>query len=730
MAQEYRRCFIMDQKLSRAETIRLRLVSCSCLNIFWAFIFTIITFTFANSVYAISLSDHVITDNFQSDTTCTKPVEKTNFKTTDSKVYSWVHLSNASPMDRLTWRWIDPDNSVYATVPWTVGVQGSTCAAAWMAISGQPAASKTGSWKTEIYLGNILAATDTFSIGVPEPAAAPKVTFSPPESKSLMGGEVFDLGFQIESSTTPLVTSFSMFYNDVDITQSFFAWLNAGIALVSIDGNLINVTIPQISLPSGLHKVSVIVGNPSGSTTATWSMNMTSPKYNLSDTQKNLVNSYGNPDYLSILFNSDQLRREETWTYVALGKMYLFWDGVQVGEKSVEIDVNLYSNPPVTDPSLFTNKTTLADVINMFGNNYATIDLSSLDPALTVPDLQTHYFEDKGVLASFVGSQPVFVQTIDIPAIETKNMGDLFLTKRSFKSSGLLVGLEEARERLTTHQLVIYSVLAGANISGCPRNELQDILNCTMKCLEDSSTCGEQLNKLVNLLEEGKFTAYANLGLPVLVKKAELLYAGETACDADQQKSGDGITCTEKCTYTYTDYSDCKENNSKTRIADGKSPDGCSGTPVLTEACTYTPPACEFTYSKWSECQSDGYRYRWEESRSPEGCVGEPVEEESCNPKKNCTAWTYSDWSDCKSNGTKTRTATGFPDGCVGDPKEPLVQTCQSCTGYEYTDSECVPNASDRRLGTITRTYRGVPEGCTGNVPPPEYFCCDGLDPC
>jgi hypothetical protein len=92
----------MGQSLFQGEAAGSKFVFYSCLSVAWAFIFTIIPFTFESPAYAVSLFDHVIAGDFEAGTTCTKPVQKTNFEVTDSKVYSWVQLSDASPVDRLT----------------------------------------------------------------------------------------------------------------------------------------------------------------------------------------------------------------------------------------------------------------------------------------------------------------------------------------------------------------------------------------------------------------------------------------------------------------------------------------------------------------------------------------------------------------------------------------------------------------------------------------------------
>lgn len=44
------------------------------------------------------------------------------------------------------------------------------------------------------------------------------------------------------------------------------------------------------------------------------------------------------------------------------------------------------------------------------------------------------------------------------------------------------------------------------------------------------------------------------------------------------------------CTYTYSAWSACQPNNTQTRTVTSSTPAGCTGTPALTQPCTYTPP--------------------------------------------------------------------------------------------------------------------------------------------
>ena len=63
-------------------------------------------------------------------------------------------------------------------------------------------------------------------------------------------------------------------------------------------------------------------------------------------------------------------------------------------------------------------------------------------------------------------------------------------------------------------------------------------------------------------------------------------------------------------------------------------PAGCTGTPVLSQSCTYVPPVTtctSFTYSAWGACQSNSTQTRTVATSSPTGCIGgSPVLSQSC----------------------------------------------------------------------------------------------------
>lgn len=138
-------------------------------------------------------------------------------------------------------------------------------------------------------------------------------------------------------------------------------------------------------------------------------------------------------------------------------------------------------------------------------------------------------------------------------------------------------------------------------------------------------------------------------------------------------------TQTIACTYTYADWSACQSNNQQTRTVISSTPAGCTGTPVTSQSCTYTPPTCTYTYSDWSACQSDNTQTRTVSSSAPTGCTGTPVTSQSCIyivTPPTCT-YTYSAWSACQSDNTQSRSIISkSPSLCsAGNPI-----TTQSCT--------------------------------------------------
>ena len=181
------------------------------------------------------------------------------------------------------------------------------------------------------------------------------------------------------------------------------------------------------------------------------------------------------------------------------------------------------------------------------------------------------------------------------------------------------------------------------------------------------------------------------------------------------------------CTYTYSDWGVCQSDSTQLRTMLTSTPSGCTGTPVLSQACTYVPPtpsACTYNYSGWGACQSNNTQTRTATS-SPAGCTGTPVchrlapmcrrsrpaprstysawgaaslttrrpgpwlhrspaaapDDRRASPvtglHSTCTSFTYSAWGTCQSNSTQTRTvSTSSPTGCTGGT--PVVS--QSCT--------------------------------------------------
>jgi hypothetical protein len=107
-----------------------------------------------------------------------------------------------------------------------------------------------------------------------------------------------------------------------------------------------------------------------------------------------------------------------------------------------------------------------------------------------------------------------------------------------------------------------------------------------------------------------------------LAVHAALLCAGLGATGARAEGS--------RCTYTYGAWSACQPSGTQTRTVLSKWPSRCTGTPVLSQSCTYVPPSCTYTYSTWGACQTSYTQTRTVLSFSPSGCAGTPVLTQAC----------------------------------------------------------------------------------------------------
>jgi pimeloyl-ACP methyl ester carboxylesterase len=102
------------------------------------------------------------------------------------------------------------------------------------------------------------------------------------------------------------------------------------------------------------------------------------------------------------------------------------------------------------------------------------------------------------------------------------------------------------------------------------------------------------------------------------------------------------------------------------------------GLPYIRTGWSIPLPVCAFTYSPWTECFPDGTRTRTVSSKTPTECDGNPTLKEACTyVPPVCTTWEYGEWTTCNPTGTQTRVVTSAsPTFCVGG--SPVVS--QSCT--------------------------------------------------
>ncbi len=186
------------------------------------------------------------------------------------------------------------------------------------------------------------------------------------------------------------------------------------------------------------------------------------------------------------------------------------------------------------------------------------------------------------------------------------------------------------------------------------------------------------------------------------------------------------------CTYEYSAWGACQADGTQSRTVVSSTPEGCAGSPVLSQACTSTPPppapaTCTgFTYSAWGACQPGGTQTRTVASSSPAGCTGgAPVTSQACTyvpPVTTCSSFTYSAWGACQPDNTQTRTVTSSsPAGCTGgsptttqactytaplDGAALYTQSCASCHGALATS-----NLKGKNISVTSIKSRGMSFG-------------------
>jgi hypothetical protein len=151
-------------------------------------------------------------------------------------------------------------------------------------------------------------------------------------------------------------------------------------------------------------------GESSTPTVPTTPTSTSAAVYTLSDEQVKIIGDNGFPEYLTISVNAETGKREESWIYTSLGKMYIYWDGTRVQEQDITFDPNDYSNPPFIDPQLFDSASQKTDIQKVFGSDFTLIDQSAGSLSF-----ESWYYENLGLVVSFLGDDLASVQTIDLP---------------------------------------------------------------------------------------------------------------------------------------------------------------------------------------------------------------------------------------------------------------------------------------------------------------------------
>ncbi len=361
------------------------------------------------------------------------------------------------------------------------------------------------------------------------------------------------------------------------------------------------------------------------------------PQATLSEYQQALLDYYGEPDYLAITFGPDPPRRQETWVYLDLQKMYLFWDGESLGSTDITVDPEAYSDPPYLDPSYFTKDTKLADLVDLLGSDPIEVDQSYFNSVIGNADFKTYFFKDEGLGVAFLDGHLVSVQTVDIPEQEPVLPGIVSSVSRTAEDISALA-------TTTSDRALMVAMIAAAVIGHMLYPELttfsSDFWDHCDEALDFPDIVGKPPAGCTRALE----TEFREAQRFMFSLVATILLLAEETCGSQQTSlsqsvgrastgnlavatsdvfapicPGTGIKCTG---YIYSEWSECGPDGTQTRQKAGVTPQGCNidppFPPVLSQSCT---PPCTYSIFPASESFDGGGGTGTVEVSTQNGCT-------------------------------------------------------------------------------------------------------------
>jgi RHS repeat-associated protein len=397
----------------------------------------------------------------------------------------------------------------------------------------------------------------------------------------------------------------------------------------------------------------------------------------------------------------------------------------KVREALADIDALQKSIPKI--------KESVRDIQNRMNNleNAYLANLQAVDNYMT--DTETFAKEAEGIIARFNAMKAELQQSASnlTAVIPPPYQGDLQTIKAKIdntappcpvKPQEYVNAAKAAKESLSGGSLSSLSGIGSMLAAGSLAVQKLSIDSALNACGSLNPPSGREadnaslaLVKLTNQIQDWLKTIseYRGLCLTKLYPKPQTPVVPPTPTTIPAQPSP-------ACTYTYSGWSPCQPDGTQTRTVMSSSPEGCQGTPVLSQPCSYTPPppppktmtgwgfGCrpmtinvgETSVCFWTVTYSDGNiedvtsKASWNPGSSINGLQpgtvivsasyqGTTLNTEVKISGKTCT-YAYSGWSPCQPNGTQTRTVlSSSPEKCQGTPA-----LSQSCT---YTPSPTAP---------------------------------------
>ena len=123
--------------------------------------FVLVIIIAIHNAEAVVIKSHMTTKDPKRNTSCEPPIPTFSFSIDDERVYSWLFIDNVVLLDKISWKWYRPDNTLHQE--WNNAfAEPDSCTWSWLALSDEGVS--PGNWHIDVFNNGIFEFTDNFTI--------------------------------------------------------------------------------------------------------------------------------------------------------------------------------------------------------------------------------------------------------------------------------------------------------------------------------------------------------------------------------------------------------------------------------------------------------------------------------------------------------------------------------------------------------------------------------------